>query len=1077
MLTFNLKKYSFIKGDKLLVSHNLLEKLFEHAHKTPNKTAILTSDDSWTYHKLYTEVLIWKNRIRSLNLHGPTIICIHRTPRMLAVLLAMQWLEITYIPIEITTPIKRILAIIEDSKAQAILHDTGHAEEFISLPCNIFDIHNLINNDDNDYSIIPKEPIPKSQKNVYIIYTSGSTGNPKGVSITSKALNNFLASVNQYFIIDEILLSTTTIAFDISYLELYLPIWQGKTVFIANQSEHKDPEAIKQIFAKYPISIAQGTPSFWNMLYFSGWKGKNDLTVLSGGEPLNTQLIDNILPNIKSLWNMYGPTEATIWCSAKEITNKNEITVGKPLHNLEMIILDSSRKLVPLNTKGQLFISGICLADGYYNHQRLTEEKFITVKIGLQNKRLYNTGDIALINDKQEVEVYGRIDNQIKLHGYRIELEDIEAHIQTNLGVRECVVGVHNEQLVAYICINANGDYAEDKLKKQLQQELPDFMVPKRFIYLDKIPVNGSGKLDRKALSLPNNEINHNEEIIHTPLQDVIQNIWEETLNISNINLNTSFFELGGHSLSATRIVNKIKQVLNKSIKIHDIYHAPTIAELAELVSYAPDASAEIQHHNLSNTSSSWVPLTDFQFVLWIANIFEPEVKKLNIVDRKRIQGKIQIQNLNLALQKVMETHDVFSYQINSLFPLQKKTTNQLHGWEEISLESYTEDAMEEYLSQSINKLTNLKHWPRKKALLIVKLFYLTNDRVEMQIAMPHLISDQQSIDIFFKNLSDTYLAITNNKPRDKSNHSTPFIEFAQKEYHNIQNSLKSDENFWLNYLEDAALFHFPKQYIVPCNSKNQLSHSSIFPITEQQIKQWKELCIAHTITLNDLFSAAIALTLKYVFAKEITIPEKLFINTVKSSREDPSFDEVIGCFIKAQPIKLTLKDQNNLVSLAKQAQSANTETASHQYASSLIKLSSVGQVDCSPNHIKCLRIALFTKLYSQLFKKTHNLNLPVMNACKRLTRINNNRGFLININIWQNFFNTTVNKQICGSTCQQIPNLQKDIPVINGVFEVCLMRDDLTNQAYLIISTNLHEHIRDNIGIKLLHTINNAYQ
>lgn len=1092
-INFNLKKLSYVKGEKFSVNCNLLEKLLENKNKIPNKIAIITSNESWTYDRLYIEVLIWKNRIKSLNLNGPTIICLHRTPKMLAILLAMQWLEISYIPVEITTPIKRIRAIIEDSKAEAILHDTLHAEEFISLPCNIYDTHDLQNLTIEDYNLIPNEPLSKSSKIVYIIYTSGSTGNPKGVSISSKALNNFLSSTNQYFTIDEIMLASTTIAFDISYLELYLPIWQGKTIFLANQNEYKDPEALKNILMHYPISIAQGTPSFWNMLYYSGWRGKKDLTILSGGEPLNSQLVNNFLDNTKAIWNMYGPTEATIWCSTKKITSSQEINVGKPLHNLEMLVLDSGKKLVPIGTKGQLYIGGIGLADGYYNHQRLTEDKFISIKIGLQNKRIYNTGDIARINESQEIEVFGRVDNQIKLHGYRIELEDIEAHIQANLGVRECVVGVQNEQLIAYICINANGDYSEDNLKKQLLLELPEFMVPKRFVYLDKIPVNNSGKLDRKALSLPDNEIIDNQENDTTPLQEIILNIWQETLNINNINVNSSFFELGGHSLTAVRIVNKIKELLNKSIKINDIYHAPTIAELAELVGNAPEISAISKNTQEMKSISSWVPLTDFQFVLWIANIFEPEVKKLNVADRKRIKGKLSIKDINKALQYVIQNHDVFSYKINSLFPIQKITTNNSINWQEISLESLPEEEMEQCLNRSLKDLILFENWSRKKGLLIAKLFYLSNDRIELQISMPHMISDQQSVDIFFKSLSDAYNHILNNRFLSKEdtlvekldeieftknihyiNARSSFINYAQNEYYNLQSTLKSDETFWLKYLEDASLFNFPKQHIIPCNNnKDNNSYSSIFAITDEQIQQWKNLCIQHTLTLNDIISAATSLTLKKIFADKVKIPENLFINTVKSSREDPTFDNVIGCFIKVQPIKIPLKDNNDLIALAKQAQISNAETANYQDASSLIKLSSIGQVNFKPNKLQCLRIALLTKLYSQIFKRAHNLNLPIIKACKRLAGINKDRGFLISINIWHNFFGSTKIQQICGNNCVEIPNQQRNVSAINGVLEVCLMRDDLTNDAYLIISANLKESIREIIGKELLNILN----
>lgn len=1073
MIPFKFKKQACLKGEKLTVSTSLIANLVIHSRRSPNKIAILTADGAWSYQKLHAEVLAWKNKLRALSINGPTLVCVHRTPRMLALLIAMQWLKIPYIPVEIATPIKRIRAIIEDSKAQAMLHDTGHQEELISLPCNVWALNDLTNHAESDLETFPEELPPTSNYPVYIIYTSGSTGTPKGVTVSSKALTNFLASMSQFFLqnIDDVMLATTTIAFDIAYLELYLPIWQGRSVYIANQQEHKDPEEIKTILNTQPITICQGTSSLWNMVCFSGWQGKKDLTMLLGGEPLNKQLVKNLLANNKEIWNMYGPTEATIWCSLEKITSPQNITVGKPIHNLELMVLDASKKPVTLGTKGELYISGAGLADGYINHQRLTDEKFTIIKNSVQNKRIYHTGDIAEITEEGKIIIYGRVDNQVKLHGYRIELEDIEAHIQANLSVRECVVGVYNEQLVAYICINTNGKYDEQELLKDLNQELPEFMIPKRFVYLEKLPLNASGKLDRKALFLPDNEI-HNENVEDsTPLQETLQKIWQETLNITNIGVNDSFFELGGHSLLAARIVARIKQVLNKSIKIHDIYHAPTVSELAELVNLAPK-NTNTQQDITCKLSSTWVPLTDFQFVLWISNIFEPDVKKLNIVDRRRILGPINFTALEEALQNLVANHEVFAYQINKFFPLQKQKKNSSVQWQVKSLENYSPAAAEQHLYKSLKKLSAIRRWSNKKALLVAKLFYLDNNQIELQIAIPHLIADQQSIDIFFQHLSNTYMSITRESKLPEHYKHKPFTDFAKQEYNLIQSSLHSDEKFWIEYLEETELLNFPKQYVVPCNTRNSNSCSTTFALSEQQIQTWKDFCVKNAITLNDLFCAAITLALHNSLEGIVDVPEKLFINTVKSSREDPCFDSVIGCFLKAQPIKLTTKNQQSLVGLAKEAQRSNTETANHQYASSLIKLSSIGRIHSSPKHLKSLLVAVFAQLYLKISKQTHNLNLPVLNACKRLAKINSNRGFLININIWNSFFATNPVKQLLGQECQPIPIENKDISSINGLLDICLMRDELTNQAYLIVSANLQNDLRENIGIALLNVL-----
>jgi amino acid adenylation domain-containing protein len=774
---------------------DLIYKLQSHARVSPDATAIMTSDTSWTYQDLLRDVFLWQQGLASLELSTPVVLCLHRTPRLVSILLALQWLEIPYIPVEPQMPLERLRAIVTDSGAALLLHDTTHHEAYASLPCEINalcdlacrfeEIHTTPNlKDDFDLKSI-----------TYIIYTSGSTGTPKGVCVSRGALNNFLDSMSQYFLKakDEMLLATTTLSFDIAALELYLPIWQKKTLFLASQIEHKDPLAIQKILDKYPITLLQGTPSFWNMLHYAGWSDKKTLVGLCGGERLTPETVRHILPKVQALWNMYGPTEATIWCSLQQIKPNMPITVGRPIQGMEMRVLDKAMQPVPQGQKGELYISGIGLAEGYMNRDALTKACFIEYESAL-DQRVYKTGDIAYMTSDAQFVVLGRLDNQIKLHGYRIELEDVEAHIEGYEGVRACGVKVYQEQLVAYICQSKQHQYLESALSRQLARELPEFMIPKRFIYLDQLPLNSSGKLNRKALPVPTQETLQTAETLNST-EALLIRIWGEALGISRLSIHDNFFELGGHSLLAARIVAQVQAVLGKSVSMKDIYLAPSVAAFTDVLNIAPDIlDSDVKEAQIR--PSNWLPLTDFQFVLWMSHLFDGSVKKLNVVGRRRVLGLLNQNALNLALDAVIRKHEVLSYAINHMLPLQKRRSKTMIRWREISLINQDEAAMEARLNDSIHALSTYQAWSKIKPLIIAKLFYLSDTHIELQIAMPHLIADQQSLGIFFQDLSAAYLFYSKAHTVDNFLEVKPFEAYIRHEQHHVRSSLKADEMF-----------------------------------------------------------------------------------------------------------------------------------------------------------------------------------------------------------------------------------------------------------------------------------------
>lgn len=1062
---------------------SLIPVFWEHVHATPDRLAVITSDTSWTYQNLFDDMLAWIKRINALSAaHTPVMLCIHRTPRMLSLLLALQSLEIAYIPIDPETPFDRIRAICEDSQAALLLHDVSdNHNAYTNLPCNVWSLADL---ERAGYAETSDELIqkrPNSEKLAYVIYTSGSTGIPKGVCVSRGALDNFLTSMSYYFLneADAMALATTTFTFDIAILELFLPLWQHKTLFLANKAEHKDPLCIQHILQEHPVTLLQGTPSFWSMLHYAGWQGKNDLVALCGGEPLTAEIAKYLIPQVLSLWNMYGPTEATIWCSLKQICSAKDITVGQPIHNLEMCVLDTSMQVVSPGSKGELYIGGLGLADGYMGREDLTHEKFIDYPKA-KGQRLYSTGDVACMTDEGEFIIYGRMDNQVKLHGYRIELEDIEAHIRGCFGVRDCAVLIYREQLVAYICRADKTAYSEDILRQSLSQELPEFMLPKRFVYLEQLPLNSSGKLNRKALFKPEQTRQHACTHV-TSMQASLVNIWCEALGLVGMSIEDNFFELGGHSLLAMRIIVNVKQTLGKDVSVFDLYQAPSVLEFGERVLAAPDYKFE-RHEQCKKQTSSWMPLTDFQFVLWISNIFDSKVKKLNVVGRRRIQGPLDQDILNLALQAVIQKHDALSYAIHRFLPIQKKQSRQSITWEEhVFLDENNYDFIEESLNQSMQELDIYQAWSNKKPLLRAKLFKLKHQRIELQLAMPHMVSDQQSLEILFQDLSDAYLFYS----RDPTGHnlieSDAFESYVQHEEQVVRSSVEHDEAFWRGYLNDAELFSFPQKHKLSDMKKAGHGYSSFFPIDETKQRVWRDFCVEHAVTLSDLLCASVGLALRHCCEKDIDIPERLFINSVKSTRENPSYDNVIGCFLRAQAIKLDLSGDKTIVNLAKQVQNSALETSRHQYSSSLVKLSAIGDLNCSQKGIQSLLISCVQAVCHKIKNKPYHMSSSILSACKRLAELDGQRGFVVNVNIWNNFFSESSSSQgsyqdssrLFGSPCCPTNSVQKDIFNIDDVLDVCIFKDRETETSYLALSANLKPDFREHLGDVLLNILN----
>ena len=418
-----------------------------------------------------------------------------------------------------------------------------------------------------------------------MLYTSGSTGRPKGAEIGQGALVNLLASMRESpgMSEDDVLCAVTSVSFDIAGLELYLPLLVGARVQLAADDEVSDPERLLAVMARCGATVMQATPATWQLLVERGWKG-GALKVLCGGEELTPGLGRALRARASEVWNVYGPTETTIWSTAYRLDRDLErIPIGRPIANTEVYVLDAQLRMPPLGVPGELYIGGAGLARGYLNRPDLTAERFIDHELDGRTRRLYRTGDLARWNSDGQLELRGRTDGQVKLRGFRIELGEIEAALERHEGVTRAVAllsrATGDARLIAYVTGDAR---APEELRAHARAWLPDYMVPAAIVHLDAFPLTPNGKIDRRALPDPRGEQPPRAVTgPRTAQERLVAEIWRELLAVDRVGVDDSFFDLGGHSLLLARAHAALEERLQRRFPMVEMLRHPTVARLA----------------------------------------------------------------------------------------------------------------------------------------------------------------------------------------------------------------------------------------------------------------------------------------------------------------------------------------------------------------------------------------------------------------------------------------------------------------------------------------------------------------
>jgi myxalamid-type nonribosomal peptide synthetase MxaA len=571
--------------------HELVE---AQARRTPDAVAVVADDATLSYVELVRQADGLASLLRARGVGPGSLVGLgaSRSSRLLVGMLGILKAGGAYVPVDPAYPEERLRFMLSDTGATLLLTVAAHAATFAWHDGAVLELDALPGTE------APPDagpaPAPGPDDLAYLLYTSGSTGLPKGVPITHRALVNlgtFLADAMPITAEDAVL-ATTSLSFDVAVTELLFPLAVGARIVLVPRREATDATALMARIREHGVTLMQATPAHWQGLVAGGWSGPSGLRILSVGEVLKPHLVERLEEGGVEVWNLYGPSETTVYSTGARVEAGGPVTIGRPVANTQVYILDPHLQPVPVGMVGELYIGGDGLSPGYWRRPELTAERFIDNPVpGAPSPRLYRTGDLARYRPDGTIDFLGRVDDQVKIHGVRIEPGEIEAVLQRHEGVKQAAVVARDgddglKSLVAYLVPDAAVELSPTDLRAYLAGRLPEHMMPAAFVVLRTLPLTPSGKLDRRGLPEPSGADRMASAAAHvaarTPTEESLCGIWRDLLKLDRVGVHDSFFDLGGHSLLLAPLMTRIRDTFRLRVGMRDVFDRPTVADLAE---------------------------------------------------------------------------------------------------------------------------------------------------------------------------------------------------------------------------------------------------------------------------------------------------------------------------------------------------------------------------------------------------------------------------------------------------------------------------------------------------------------
>ncbi|MCY7808188.1 non-ribosomal peptide synthetase DhbF [Bacillus spizizenii] len=888
------------KSEKLLSLQDMFKK---QAILTPERIALICDDVQVNYQELNEKA----NRLAHLLIEkglGPeqfVALALPRSPEMVASMLAVLKTGAAYLPLDPEFPADRISYMLEDAKPSCIITTEEIAARLpdgLSVPQLVLDqtvtqeIVKRYSPDNPNVSVSLAHP-------AYIIYTSGSTGRPKGVVVTLKSLSNFLLSMQEAFSLGEEdrLLAVTTVAFDISALELYLPLISGAQIVIAKKETIREPQALAKMIEYFDIDIMQATPTLWHALVTNEPETLRGLRVLVGGEALPSGLLQALQKLHCSVTNLYGPTETTIWSATAFLEEglKGVPPIGKPIWNTQVYVLDNGLQPVPPGVVGELYIAGTGLARGYFRRPDLTAERFVADPYGPPGARMYRTGDQARWRADGSLDYIGRADHQIKIRGFRIELGEIDAVLAKHPDIEQAAVVVREDQpgdkrLVAYVVAASAIDTAD--LRRYVGASLPDYMVPAAFMEMDELPLTPNGKLDRKALPAPDFSTSVSDRGPRTPQEEILCDLFAEVLGLARVGIDDSFFELGGHSLLAARLMSRIREVMGAELGIAKLFDEPTVAGFAAHLDQAQSARPALQRAERPER----IPLSFAQRRLWFLHCLEGPSPTYNIPVAVRLSGELDQGVLQAALYDLVCRHE----SLRTIFPESQGTSYQHildadQARPVLHVTEIDEKELSGRFAEAVRYSFDLAAEPAFRA----ELFVIGPDEYVLLLLVHHIVGDGWSLTPLTRDLGAAYAARCYGKAPEWAPLTVQYADYALWQQELLgsgddPNSLIAGQlAFWKETLKNLPdQLELPTDYSRPAEPSHD-GDTIHFCIEPELHKRLQDLARANRVSLFMVLQSGLAALLTRLGAGT-DIP----IGSPIAGRNDDALGDLVGLFI-----------------------------------------------------------------------------------------------------------------------------------------------------------------------------------
>ncbi|MFN7734360.1 MAG: amino acid adenylation domain-containing protein, partial [Pirellula sp.] len=821
--------------------------IVDQSLRTPDAIAVVCEEDSLTYRELDDKSDRVAHHLQSLGVVPGSLVglSIEQSTHVIVAILGILKAGAAYVPLDIKHPADRIQSIVHDAGLEIVVTSTQLAPR---LPIAMDQMVLL------DALLQTSESLPANERFhaevtsdhlAYVLYTSGTTGRPKGVAIPHRAVVNFLCAmaIRPGLKPGERLLSITSPSFDISVLEMLMPLIVGATVEVVPTQHIKDPAALAEALQRSRAQMMQATPTTWQMMILHGWTGHPNLKLVTGGEALSDALAAQLMQRCDELWNQYGPTETTVYMTQYLVPpggpNRN---IGKPIANCQVYILDPDGNPVPVGVTGEIYVGGEPLARGYLHRDDLTAEKFIRNPFtNTPNARIYQTGDLGRWTVDGYIECLGRIDHQVKLRGYRIELKEIESWLNKWPGTRESVVRLREDipgdpRLVAY-CVFPEATRPNDtEVVEYLHQKLPEYMVPSDFVWLDYLPLTVNGKIDVKALPKPDRSNRERVEQYvapRTPLETLIAEVFQSILGVPQIGIHDSFFAFGGHSLSAVRAIVRIREQSGYPIRVRMLFEHPTVDGLAAHLTHALGPFQKPVHatavpglpnnnesaHSIKENQTDPAPLSFAQMRLWLVDEIENGTNAYNIPRAYRLRGTLDPTALSRAIERLIERHEPLRTTFRAVegSPVQCVLESPKIDLAIESLESVPTALLSQSIQSRFEQLADqrfhLAHDVPFRAMLLrispVDHVLITNTH--------HIASDDWSVDIFNTELSIAYGDTLHGRPCSLPSLPSRYIDYALQQRRELTGThYESMLDYWKSHLQGMPTLDLPHDFPRP---------------------------------------------------------------------------------------------------------------------------------------------------------------------------------------------------------------------------------------------------------------------